>query len=184
MSAKSVPLADATRPLRIARALIEVLAPRASVSWFSWWKEPGNRYVTLFPTELLPAADEPVGLGDAQIGQQLFSDVVCGDHGSVTLGMYGGPEVHVPWLAPGVEKRVWPPPAARGLPPLPGGLTTPLTKREEVAVRAAFARMDTGWLQARGRPDPVASSEVLSLDEQRDRAAGKLPSGAPGLVGR
>jgi len=164
MSAKSVPLAvrNATRPLRIARALIEVLAPSTAVSWFNWWKPPGNAYVTLFPTDLLPPADDPAALDDAQIGQRLFTEVVAGDHGSVTLGMYGSAEVHVPWLAHGVDTRVWPPPATRGLPPLPGGLTTPLAKREELAVRAALGRMDTRWLQGSGSPDPVTTSAVLS----------------------
>ena len=152
---------DATRPFRIARALVEVLAPRTSVSWFAWWKEPGNSYVTLFPTELLPAAGDLAGLDDARVGQQLFSDVVGGDHGSVTLGMYGSTEVSVPWLPPGVDRRVWPPPSARGLSQLPADLTTTLTTRERVAVRAALARMDVPWLHSRGRPDPVATSEVL-----------------------
>ena len=162
MTTVSQAIKDVTRPFRIARALIEMLAPRTSVSWFSWWKEPGNSYVTLFPTELLPAADDLAGLDDVRVGQQLFSDVVGGDHGSVTLGMYGSAEVSVPWLAPGVEPRVWPPPSARGLPKLPTALTTTLTTRERVAVRAALARMDLPWLHSRGRPDPVATSEVLS----------------------
>lgn len=161
MTAGHHTLNSATRPFRIVRALVEVLAERVAVAWFPWWKEPGNSYLTLFPTELLPAADDLAGLDDAQVGQQLFSDVVGGDHGSVTLGMYGSAEVSVPWLAPGVDRRVWPPPSARGLPKLPADLTTELTRRERVAVRAALARMDVRWLQSRGRPDPVATSEVL-----------------------
>ena len=155
-------LRNATRPFRIAMAIVEVLAPTVSVAWFCWWKEPGNSYVTLFPTELLPAAGDLAGLDDAQVGQQLFSAVVGGDHGSLTLGMYGSDEVHVPWLAPGVDRRVWPPPSARGLPQLPADLTTTLSTRERVAVRAALARMDVAWLQSRGRPDPLATSEVLN----------------------
>ncbi len=162
MTTVSQAIKDSTRPLRIARALVEVLAPTVSVAWFTWWKEPGNSYVTLFPTELLPAPGDLAGLDDAQVGQQLFSAVVGGDHGSLTLGMYGSAEVHVPWLPPGVDRRVWPPPSARGLPQLPNDVTTTLTTRERVAVRAALARMDVRWLQARGRPDPLATSEVLT----------------------
>ncbi len=151
---------NATRPLRIARALVEVLAPRVAVAFFTWTKPPCNAYVTFYPVDLLPMATDEAALNDPRTGHAIFAAAVGGGSRSVSLALYGGDEVHVPWSR-GMSSRVWPPALAKGLPPLPPGLTTSLTAGERVSVRAALARLDVGWLESVGRPHAGATAEVL-----------------------
>jgi len=162
--------ADRSRVLRLVRSVVEVLAPTASTSFVRWWKAPGAWYLTMYPTALIPSLDDTAALQDRAAGQRLFNEVTADDHGPVTLGLYGGDEIHIAWLEGG-GSRVWPPPrSGKGLPPLPRRLTTRLDRRERIAVRAIIDKIDTAWLRRRGQPDLKTTRIVIAWIDEIVRA--------------
>ncbi len=154
------------RPLRLARGFIEALAPQVSVSLFTWFKAPGNLYLTFFPTALIPTVEDERALKDAAVGQRIFEAVVqpCArTPRPLSLGLYGGEEILVPGWAVGREEvRIWPPARdASGQPASPPGGTATEEEQEDGARQAMLRVLDTAWLTARGKADPATSQVVL-----------------------
>jgi hypothetical protein len=151
--------------------VIEALAPTVSVSWFAWWKEPDNSYITIFPTATIPPIDDERALRAPHVGQAIFDELVVGKHRPVTVAMYGGggDAIFVPWVGDGV--RVWPPPRRTArLPRLPRNFASTPDGRERTAVRLLLRALDVAWLRRRGEPDPVTSKIVLDWTDDIIRA--------------
>lgn len=74
--------------LAVARALVAQAAPRVSLSVFLWHKDPGNQYLTFYPTAwATPDADVWTLMRRAQ-------------NRRVHLASYGDHELQIPWLEP------------------------------------------------------------------------------------
>lgn len=127
--------------LALTRALIAQAAPRVSLSAFFWNKDPGNEYVTFYPTAWAREhADVGTLFGRTQ-GRR------------VHLASYGDHELRVPWLTP-EESRF-----ARVL--------SPRTDRDpRRAAEKAASALDLDHLAAEGDVDPDTHARVLRwLDE-------------------
>lgn len=122
--------------LALARALVVQAAPRVSLSVFLWHKDPGNQYLTFYPTAwATPDADVWTLLPRVQSRR-------------AHLASYGDPVLQIPWLEPH-EARF-----AQTLSPA----TDPDPAR---AAAKALASLDLDHLAAEGDVDPRAHATIV-----------------------
>jgi hypothetical protein len=140
--------------LLVLSKMVELLRPHVAVSWFSWFKPPGNAYFTLFPLGLLPTLADKRAWQDADLGEEIFewtttSSMECG--ANTTMAMYGGPECLVP-----VDGA--------------GGLSVLRFEdlgcgRDDMQMQHAAETwlkvIDVDFLRSRGGPDPDATDRVV-----------------------
>jgi hypothetical protein len=159
------PRHDPCRRIRLARAVIEVLAPDVSVAFFVWTKEPGNNYLSFYPTSMLPARGSPRWT-DSEVAHRIFYaavDPMADPPRPLTIGQYDATVSFPGWATKNKVPSIWPPPkSTRGLPWLSRGLTTRLTAGERAAVRSIVSTLDVVWLRRHGSADPATTAVVLA----------------------
>ena len=130
----------------VARHIVHALAEFASVGVFGWWKEPGNSYITFYPTALLPNPDDEPQRTSYELGQKIFASVVQPDKPGpcLTLGAYGS----------GLEIPAWAHPDGEQV-ELGGYFDDPA-----VVARRALEYLDGPFLASLGSPDPATTSLV------------------------
>jgi hypothetical protein len=159
--------------------VIEVLAPDVSVAFFLWWKQPGNEYLSFYPTSMLPPRGSPRWT-DEQPAHRIFQaavDPMADPPRPLTLGQYDAHILFPGWATNRKVPPIWPPPkSTEGLARLRRGLTTRLTAGERVAVRSVLATLDVDWLRRHGTIDSVTTATVLGWVDSIAEAL----SGSPG----
>lgn len=136
--------------LHIIRETIALAAPTVSLSFFWWWKEPGNSYTTFYPTAWLPSADDPSKYADSSLGESIFQRAVrpWAEPFGVTVADYGDATIEVPaWSSRTGQQRV--------ICQMAGGLSP------QGAARQLLSALDLEWLAANGNHDDKISQLVI-----------------------
>lgn len=132
--------------LDVLRHTLALTAPRVSLSFFFWWKEPGNYYTTFYPTAWLPSPEDKALLGDRVWGREMSSRAMRGNR--TTLGAYGDGSLSVPAWAMGD--------AADNL----HAASFADTPDAETAAHRIAETINLDWLSTEGDVDPKTSALV------------------------